>query len=228
MPGGRPTRDVAVKICGLVRPADAAHAEALGAQFLGVILAGGPRLLDVSAAAGVLGPRRAGVSRVAVFGSQSSGEIIEVAEALDLDVVQLHGAHGVGDVTRIVQGTGRAVWPVLRVDDTRIPGEATEIAAAAGILLIDAHVIGQLGGTGVTLDWGALAGSVDELRRRVPGVRLVLAGGLRAGNVSDAIRLLAPDVVDVSSGVEVSPGVKDPVAVERFVSAVRHATGNAG
>jgi phosphoribosylanthranilate isomerase len=80
----------------------------------------------------------------------------------------------------------------------------------------------------VTLDWAALSDSVAALRRDVPSLRVVLAGGLRASNVGEAIRLLSPDVVDVSSGVEVSPGVKDPVAVERFVSAVRHATGKAG
>jgi phosphoribosylanthranilate isomerase len=219
---------VEIKFCGLMRPEDARHAETSGASFLGVIMAGGPRLLDAGSAALVLGPRRAGIARVAVFGDQSSDVVIEIAETLDLDVVQLHGAPTVADVVHIMERTARAVWPVLRVEGTRIRSDAVALAEAAGTLLLDAHVIGQLGGTGVTLDWAALAGSVDALRRDVPSLRVVLAGGLHARNVAEAIRLLSPDVVDVSSGVEVSPGVKDPVAVERFVNAVRHATGKAG
>lgn len=219
---------VATKICGLMRPEDARHAERSGARYLGVIMASGPRVLDVRAAAEVLGSRRPGIARVAVFGSQSSDEIIEIAGALDLDVVQLHGAPTVHEVRYIKENSARAVWPVLRVDGTQIGTEGAELAAVAGTLLLDAHVVGQLGGTGVTLDWAALADSVRRLRRDVPAMQLVLAGGLRVNNVGDAIRLLEPDVVDVSSGVEVSPGVKDPVAIERFVNAVQHATGNAG
>lgn len=222
------TSAVMVKICGLMQRSDAEHAERTGARYLGVIMASGPRLLDRRAAAAVLGPRRAGIARVAVFGAQSSTEIIETAEALDLDVVQLHGAPGAHDVRNIRERSGRAVWPVLRVDGTRIARDGADLAAAAGALLLDAHVIGQLGGTGVALDWAGLAGSVAALRQEVPAMQLVLAGGLRASNVGEAIRLLSPDVVDVSSGVEVAPGVKDPVAVERFVNAVQHATGKAG
>jgi phosphoribosylanthranilate isomerase len=219
---------VAAKICGLTRPEDARHAERSGARYLGVIMASGPRVLDARAAAEVLGSRRAGVARVAVFGSQSSDEIIEIADILDLDVLQLHGAQSADEVKYIKAESGRAVWPVLRVDGTQIGTAGAELAAVAGALLLDAHVVGQLGGTGVTLDWAALADSVRRLRRDVPAMQLVLAGGLRVNNVGDAIRLLEPDVVDVSSGVEVSPGVKDPVAIERFVNAVQHATGNAG
>jgi phosphoribosylanthranilate isomerase len=217
-----------VKICGLMQRDDAVHAERVGARYLGVIMASGPRLLDRRAAADVLGRRRDGIARVGVFGAESCEEIVATADALDLDVVQLHGAPTVALVRQLRDRSARAVWPVLRVVGTRIGTEGAELAAAAGALLLDAHVVGQLGGTGVTLDWAALAESVDALRSEVPALQLVLAGGLRANNVGEAIRLLAPDVVDVSSGVEVSPGVKDPAAVERFVNAVQHATGNAG
>jgi phosphoribosylanthranilate isomerase len=219
-------RRVAVKICGLTRGEDAAHAERVGASYLGVILASGPRLLDVHRAAHVLGPRRNGVSRVAVFGSQSVHDIVEIVRKLDLDVAQLHGEFTADDVATIRQATGRAVWPVLRVEGTCIPAETEQIAAAASALVLDAHVIGQLGGTGVTLDWAGLARDVAALRVRIPGLQLVLAGGLRSRNVGEALRLLSPDVVDVSSGVEASPGVKDPAEVERFLEAVRDAAGN--
>ena len=93
----------------------------------------------------------------------------------------------------------------------------------AGVL--DAHVVGQWGGTGVALDWSGLQDAVASLRASVPGVRLILAGGLRPSNVIAAIRLLSPDVVDVSSGVESAVGVKDPVLVEQFVAAVHSAEG---
>lgn len=218
-------RDVLVKICGLTQPADAEHAERAGASFLGAILASGPRLLDVGRAARVLGPRRAGVSRVAVFGSQPSHEIIQIVEELDLDVAQLHGVQTARSVAEIRRATGRAVWPVLRVEGTCIPAESEELAATAQALVLDAHVVGQLGGTGVPLDWNGLADGVAALRENIPGLRLVLAGGLRSRNVRDAIRMLSPDVVDVSSGVEASPGVKDPAEVERFLDAVRNAAG---
>lgn len=218
---------VAIKICGLTRPADALRAEQAGATFLGAILAGGPRLLDLPTAALVLGPRRRGVQRAAVFGTQSTTEIVDAASRLDLDVVQLHGDPTPDDVADIRRQTERAVWPVLRVDGTRLPHVAADLAAVAGVVVLDAHVVGQLGGTGMPLDWSGLADSVRELRDRMPAVLLVVAGGLRPRNVGDAIRLLAPDVVDVSSGVESTPGVKDPVAIECFMNAVREATGNA-
>ena len=216
-----------MKICGLTRPDDAVHAELAGASYLGVILASGPRLLDAEHAAAVLGPRRHGICRVAVFGDGAPDHIARLAEQLDLDVAQLHGNASVRDVERIQRSTRRAVWPVLRVQGTTLPPNAAALAEAAGVLVLDANVVGQLGGTGVSLDWSGLRDSIEQLRRDVPTFRLVVAGGLRPENVAMAIRLLAPQVVDVSSGVEVSPGVKDPVAVERFVKAVKDAMGNA-
>ena len=102
---------------------------------------------------------------------------------------------------------------------------AAALGAAAGAGVLDAHVVGQLGGTGVALDWSGLQDAVAALRAAVPGIRVILAGGLRPANVSVAIRLLSPDVVDVSSGVECNTGFKDPVLVEQFVAAVRSAAG---
>lgn len=220
---GSPT--TRVKICGLTRAADAAHAEQHGADFLGVILASGPRLLSVDTARAVLGPRRAGVRRVGVFGVRSVSEIVTVADALDLDVVQLHGDPTVEDILELRASMTREVWPALRVDGTLLPEIALALARAAGALVLDAKVKGQLGGTGVALDWAGLGSHVATLRNAVPSLRLILAGGLRPENVGEAIALLEPEVVDVSSGVELAPGVKDPMAVERFVSAVLAAKG---
>lgn len=214
-----------VKICGLTRASDAAHAERHGADYLGVILASGPRLLSVAAARDVLGVRRAGVRRVGVFGARRVSEIVSIAEAIDLDVLQLHGDPTVDEILAIRERTKRSVWPVVRVEGTQLPESAIALAETAGALVLDAKVIGQLGGTGVALDWAGLTSQVAALRHSLPSLQLILAGGLRSENVTDAIALLEPEVVDVSSGVELSPGVKDPMAVERFVSAVRAAKG---
>jgi phosphoribosylanthranilate isomerase len=88
-------------------------------------------------------------------------------------------------------------------------------------VVLDAHVEGVLGGTGRTLDWQGVAAATADLRGR--GAMLVLAGGLRAQNVGAAIRMLAPDVVDVSSGVEQAPGIKDHQQMHAFADAVREA-----
>ena len=218
-------RMTSAKICGLTRAADAIAAMDAGADYIGVILASGPRLLDAARALKVLGVRRPDVRRVAVFGTQSADEVIALVTELDLDVAQLHSACTAADVMVIQRTTNRAVWPVLRVRDTVLPDAAPELAAAAGWVVLDAQVAGQLGGTGVALDWSGLGSAVSALRKAVPGVQIVLAGGLHPRNVNEAIRLLAPDVVDVSSGVETAPGVKDPEAVGQFVTAAHAATG---
>jgi phosphoribosylanthranilate isomerase len=209
----------AAKICGLTRAGEADHAIASGASYIGAILAGGPRRLDVVDAARVLGARRAGVLRVAVFGHDTSSDIAAIARELDVDVAQLHGDPSVEDIRVVQERAGCIVWPVVRVEGTVMPPEAMPLAAASGWLVLDAKVAGQLGGTGARLEWAGLAMAVRALRTAVPGMRLVLAGGLRPANVKEAISLLDPDVVDVSSGVERSPGVKDPVLVTQFVTA---------
>ena len=216
---------IAVKICGLTRAGDAAHAEGAGAGYLGAIMAGGPRLLSVEQVRDVLGVRRHDVQRVVVFGNQRTDEVIATVKTLDLDIAQVHGACSPHAIQSIRRETGCTLWPVLRVAGTTLPSDAAALAAAAGAVVLDAHVVGQLGGTGVTLDWSGLRNAVQALRESVPGVRIILAGGLRPANVIDAIRLLSPDVVDVSSGVESETGVKDPGLVEQFVAAARSAAG---
>lgn len=216
-----------IKICGLTRPADAGLAESMGADFLGAILAGGPRHLTVDVAREVLGPRRHTVRRVAVFASQSRTEIARIAEQLSLDVIQLHGEQSAEDIAWLKTHTPCEVWPVVRVSGTDLPPETFERALAARSVLLDAKVVGQLGGTGVTLDWQGLRRDVAALRRQVSGLQVILAGGLNSHNLGTARALLDPDVVDVSSGVEVSPGIKNPEAIEAFMNAAR-ATANNG
>jgi phosphoribosylanthranilate isomerase len=213
-------RTVEVKICGLTRAIDAQHASASGADYLGVIFAGGVRMQTVESAAKVFSAT-GDAQRVGVFGEQSVDDITRVAQNLELQVVQLHAAASVTGIETLRDRLGCLVWPVVRVEGTTLPPEALSLAQSAGWLLLDSKVSGHLGGTGVALDWAALASELRELRERVPDVRIVLAGGLRAGNVRHAIELLNPDVVDVSSGVEQAPGIKDPDLVQALITSAK-------
>jgi len=110
------------------------------------------------------------------------------------------------------------VWPVLRLADGTLPPTAPALFEVADAIVLDAYVPGKLGGTGVTLPWRRLADELAPVRGRA---RLVLAGGLRPDNVGEANRLLRPEVVDVSSGVETAPGIKDHARMRAFRDAVR-------
>ncbi len=215
-----PSISPAIKFCGLTRREDAALAQQLGAQYLGGIRAGGPRRLTAEQWSDVLGEARADVERVAVLGPMSAREVVDETRALGADIAQWHGDPDAESVA-IVADCGVRVWPVLRIAAGPLPSEAWALATHADALVLDAKVTGQLGGTGVALDWAELASDIERWRADYPGVRLVLAGGLHAGNVAQAIALLHPDVVDVSSGVELAPGIKDPERMRAFVHAVR-------
>ncbi len=207
-----------VKFCGLTRAADAAAGAALGAAYLGVVFAGGPRHLDASAARVVLdGATGVGASRrVGVFDAQPAAEIAAIAADVALDVVQLHGASDAAIVSALRQRFTGEIWRVVRV---RADAEAAALRdAAIGVdaVVVDALVPGVLGGTGVTVDWERLAVALGRSGRPR---RLVLGGGLRPENVERAVRLVAPHVVDVSSGVEVATGIKDHAKMRAFAEA---------
>ncbi|HEU4563936.1 MAG TPA: phosphoribosylanthranilate isomerase [Gemmatimonadaceae bacterium] len=210
---------VAMKFCGLTRPEDAAMARELGAGYGGVIFAGGPREVTPARGAEVL-DAAPGLRRVGVFGARAPREIAAAARAARLDVVQLHGDPSAEDVSRVRAETGCELWAVVRVPGGELPAAYDELRDAADAIVLDAKVAGRLGGTGATFDWRAVA---DALRARRHAARLVLAGGLHPGNVAEAIAWLAPAVVDVSSGVERAPGIKDHVRMRAFVDAVRGA-----
>lgn len=211
---------VEVKFCGLTRAADAAEAVALGAGYVGAIFAGGPRVLTPEAAREVLRPAAGtGARRVGVFGAQSTAEILRMTSVAELDIVQL--SYGGSAELRIGlrAAFSGGVWAVAHVADVA----AVDAAVAwfddgIDVVVLDAAVAGKLGGTGVALDWAAVAPAVRRLRERG---RVVLAGGLRPENVAAALDVVAVDIVDVSSGVESAPGIKDPSRMRAFAEAVR-------
>jgi phosphoribosylanthranilate isomerase len=209
---------VDIKFCGLTRPDDAACAVSLGAAYTGVIFAPSPRRLDPMVARTVLDAARGAARTAGVFGAESSRRIAEVAIEVGLDVVQLHGDPSpatVRDVRRVFAGE---VWAVVRITGSELPANLSLLMDVADALVLDAKVPGQLGGTGVTFDWNRVAKALD---RRPGRARLVLAGGLKPENVAHAIRVVAPDIVDVSSGVESAPGIKDHARMRAFSDAVR-------
>lgn len=213
-----------VKFCGLTRPQDTMVALELAARYAGVILAEGPRLVTEAQAREVFEPLRGtDIGRVGVFGAGSADQIARRAHACRVDVVQLHGGATPESVDALRALFGGGIWVVLRLEPgASMPADATRVASAADALVLDAKVGDRLGGTGVALDWASLGPDVRTLQRA--GTRVVLAGGLRDSNVGEAIRLVRPDVVDVSSGVEAAPGIKDHDRMRAFADAARWTT----
>ena len=207
-----------IKICGLTRSVDAEYADAGGVEYLGVIFAGGPRERTPMQARDTLAGRRA--RKVGVFAEQTDTVIATLVEMVGLDVIQLHAATDPERVERVRAATGKEVWAVVRTADGDLPESIEELGDAADALLIDANVPGRLGGSGVRVPWDRLGESLDALDYHP---RIVLAGGLTPDNVSEAIELVGPNVVDVSSGVESSPGIKDHARIRAFIAAVRTA-----
>jgi phosphoribosylanthranilate isomerase len=207
-----------VKFCGLTRREDAMEAVRLGAGYVGVIFAGGPRTLTSAAALGVLDGAPATVTRVGVFGAASADEIAAVVEHARLDIVQLHADPDPETVRAVARAVNRPVWAALRIRGSHLPPSAAGLFAEASAVVLDARVDHALGGTGVALPWRELSTSLARLRG---GARLVVAGGLTAGNVAEAVVALDPDIVDVSSGVESAPGIKDHQLMRAFIGAAR-------
>lgn len=210
-----------IKFCGVTRPEDAAQAAALAAGYVGFVFAPGPRRVTPEEA------RRAGdattgtgVRRVGVFAGMTAGEVLRIVDVARLDVVQLHGQGEISMLAALRERTSAQVWTVVHVGADGIDAESLRRAGEGDGVLLEPHVEGKLGGTGRAFEWAQGTAALAPLRGRIP---VILAGGLRPDNVSRAIAILAPDIVDVSSGVECSPGVKDHVRMREFVDAVHSA-----
>ena len=208
---------VEIKFCGMMRKEDADAAAALGARYIGVVFAESPRQVSDERAREVFASIPLGISRVGVFGDTKPEQIAARAEALGLDVVQLHGDPKPRMIARVRKRWHGRVWAVQRISDT-LPDSARELFEVSDGVVLDARTPDQLGGTGVTLPWEDLKERVDLFRP--PRAKLVLAGGLTPENVARAIGVLRPDVVDVSSGVELMVGVKDHARMQAFRDAV--------
>ena len=211
---------VEIKFCGMTQREDANAAAALGARYIGVVFAESPRQVSDERAREVFAAIPLAISRVGVFGDTKPEQIAARADALGLDVVQLHGDPKPRMIARVRKRWHGRVWAVQRITDT-LPDSARDLFEVSDGVVLDARTPDQLGGTGVTLPWEDLQERVD--RFRPPRAKLVLAGGLTPENVARAIGVLRPDVVDVSSGVELMVGIKDHARMQAFRDAVQAA-----
>jgi phosphoribosylanthranilate isomerase len=205
---------VKIKICGLMRPADAARSAEAGASYLGVVFAGGLRTVTPAGASEVVQAAR-GVPVLGVFGDQPVEEILQICEQAGLSGAQLHGSYSPSVAAR-VRAAGLQVWRVVRI---AVPSDLDALRDAvpeSDAVLVEPRVLHLRGGAGVPLDLAV----AREARGRLAGHPMVLAGGLTPETVAEAVALVQPEIVDVSSGVERQPGIKDPNRLARFVEAV--------
>ncbi len=207
---------VEAKICGVMRPEDAAWAAQQGAARIGVVLAWGRRVVspelarEIAMAAG-------GVPVIGVLGPGGIDAWLDLAGRAGLAGVQLHGGSTPAQAEAL-RAAGLEVWRVATIGPDQTPEAATAAAmASADAVLVEPATTGRGGGLGIRLDSKLARQARKSLQRH----RMVLAGGLDPDNVAEAIHLVGPDLVDVSSGVELSTGIKDKERVTRFLEAVR-------
>lgn len=200
----------------MTRPEDAGLAAEIGAAYVGVVFADGPRRVTPAQGRKILDAAGSKVKRVGVFGTNDPGEIERASNEAELDIVQLHADPTSSDVAAVRGKFRGEVWAAIRLAGAHIPAYAELLFDKADAIVLDARTGPRLGGTGHALPWNELA--VDLALDR-GGCAVVLAGGLSPYNVVSAIKTLAPDVVDVSSGIESSPGIKDPWLMREFYAA---------
>ncbi len=204
-----------VKICGITSLEDARAAVEAGADALGFVFwQMSPRKVDPARAAAISRELPPFVLRVGVFVDAPREEMGRIADAVGLDLLQLHG----DEPPEALDALPRRALKAVRVGKGFAAEEALGYLGHAAGLLVDTRLPGEThlpGGTGVPFDWSLVKGFAS----RVPF--LVLAGGLAPTNVAEAVRAVRPHAVDVSSGVETLPGRKDPAKMRAFVEAAR-------
>lgn len=212
-----------IKICGVTTVADALDAVAAGADAIGLNFAArSPRCITIEQARLIAASLPAQVVKVGVFVDTIKATVLEIAEAVGLNMIQLHGDEGPERVNELAPhsvvralrcGTAGIAPTVQFLSECRVAGRLPDA------VLLDAAVGQQFGGTGAIADW-QVARAYAQLRDVPP---LILAGGLTSENVAAAIAAVGPAAVDTASGVESSPGRKDPAKLRAFVQAAREA-----
>jgi phosphoribosylanthranilate isomerase len=204
-----------LKICGVTRLGDAERGVELGAWAIGLNhWERSPRRVDLARAAEIGQAMKRRCEVAGVFVNPTLEEVAEAVENESLTLVQLHGDEGPSFCAEVGRRTGAKVIKAIRVRS------AADVKAAESFRtdfhMLDAYQAGTPGGTGESFDWELAA-------RRRSKVPLILAGGLRPDNVAEAISVVRPFAVDVASGVESEPGIKDPALLEALFDAVRGA-----
>jgi len=208
---------VGAKICGLNDAAGVAAAVRGGAAMLGfVFYPPSPRAVSVPAAAALMAGLPALVRKVAVLVDPDDALLDAVAAGTPVDILQLHGRESPQRAAAVAARTGRQVMKAIKVKDRDDLDRAADYAGSVDLLMFDAYPPvreGALpGGNGTPFDWPLLAGRRFDLP-------WLLSGGLTAANLAAAVAASGANLVDVSSGVEERPGVKDPARIEAFLAA---------
>lgn len=197
---------IRIKICGVCDLDGARLAAEAGADLIGFHFCRSDRRVTPEEAKAIVDEMPVRPRIVGVFIDQPASEVREIAELVDLDLLQLHGSEAPGF------DAGRPVMKVLKVRDGEIP----DADGWPDPIMLDSWSADQRGGTGRTWDW-------EAARRLLQSRQVFIAGGLRPGNVGSLVSEFRPYGVDVSSGVEARVRVKDPARVHEFVQAVRRA-----
>ncbi len=228
-----------VKICANTNLADAQLAVDLGADALGFVFAPSPRQVTVAQVRAITSQLRPAprpdarpVETVGVVQTQDAAEIVGIVREAGLSGVQLHGGFNLALVRKLREqlSAGTTIAQVLHwvvgedaASAVQVGGQLRQMIAAGGIIdrvLLDAKVGSVSGGSGRSFDWAAARAVLDEVRG-AGGPDVILAGGLRPENLARAVAAVAPWGVDVASGVEASPGMKDPLRLEDFIAIAR-------
>lgn len=209
---------IEVKICGLCRPEDARAAEHSGADYLGVVFAPSPRAQTRRDAARIWADTAA--RRAGVFVDAPYEEVRGLAEELRMSVIQLQGTESPDYCGRLRDAGAWSVWKAIKVRGGELQASIDDYRGCVDGVLLEGWSEKGAGGVGARFDWAGLS----SLRGRWPkDVALILAGGLTVESVAAGIEALRPDVVDVSSGVEMAVSKKDPNLVREFIARARKA-----
>lgn len=205
-----------VKICGITNIEDAVAAVECGADMLGFIFADSPRRVDKQTAYKILQTIKLSnhqtIRTIGVF-TEESDEVLRIIDECRLDYAQLHGGQSEDFAEKI--GAGRVIRVARVKDESSLVSLANHTHAA--YYLLDTYKKGHAGGTGETFDWEL------ALRAKLLGKPIILSGGLKPDNIAEAIKRVRPYAVDISSGVELSPGKKDHNKIKELIENVRAA-----
>lgn len=201
-----------IKFCGMTRPEDAVKAAELGVDAIGLVFyPKSPRVVDIAQAQQILLALPPFVTTVAVVANASFAEITKIITELPIDVLQFHGDETVADCEHY----NKPYIKALRVQPSMNVANIGNTYHAAKAILLDTFHPQHLGGSGEVFDWQRIPNNLSK--------PFILAGGLTPQNVTTAIQTVRPYAVDVSSGVESAPGIKDFAKMAAFIQGVKHA-----
>lgn len=198
-----------IKICGITREEDAMSAAELGADAVGLVFyPPSPRCVSIPQALAISNALPPFVNIVALFVNPTKAEVTQVVSSLRVDLLQFHG----DEEERACVQYGLPYLKAIRVKSDTNLIQYEQLYPTAKALLLDTYSDHAFGGTGETFDWAVIPKKMSK--------PIILAGGLSVDNVAKAVLQVRPYAVDVSGGVELSKGIKDPVKIAKFISAV--------